>query len=135
MFQPYKARSVKQGQKVEVYWNLHKGGWSVRDAQTKLVLGHVRGSKCTLLIGSAEYVVNEAGRQRTIREKRKNVHAWVAGDWCGTVPIAFVSNSVGVYNPYKYATFVDGETKEPLTGWFPAIALCARVTHYVTGSE
>ena len=57
------------------------------------------------------FKVSKAGRQRVLREQRKNVHAGVVG-----VVKPFPtdqsdpSNYVGVkYNPYKYRTFVKAD--------------------------
>lgn len=64
--------------KVFVYWNLHRGLWSVKaleGAQKGRViarLGHLGLEDC-------EFKVSEAGRQRVLREGRKNVHAGIVG--------------------------------------------------------
>lgn len=55
------------------------------------------------------FKVSEAGRQRVIREKRKNVHAGVVGN---LIDECIMSDAVSVtYNPYKNSTFVkvDGD--------------------------
>lgn len=72
--------------KVRVYWNLHQGCWSVQDARTRRVIGHAT----QLLVRDAKFNVSEAGRQRVLRERKKNVHAFVVGDleaaiWSSTV--------------------------------------------------
>jgi hypothetical protein len=54
-------------------------------------------------------VVSEAGRQRVLREKRKNVHAFVRGELMSLVndPKDSAENLQTItYNPYKYKTFV-----------------------------
>jgi hypothetical protein len=89
------------GQKVFVYFNLHKKLFSVRDHATGLVVGHTD----MIALENVTFKVSEAGRQRVLREKRKNVHAGVMG----TVkdfpcPVAW---STAFYNPYKYESFVD----------------------------
>jgi len=75
---PYKGRDIKPGQRVKVYRNLHRGGYSVvaLDGPSKgLVVGHAEH----ITLGDVEFVVSEAGRQRVIREKKKNVHAYAVG--------------------------------------------------------
>lgn len=89
------------GQKVFVYFNLHKKLFSVRDHATGIVVGHTD----MIALENVTFKVSEAGRQRVLREKRKNVHAGVMG----TVkdfpcPVAW---STAFYNPYKYESFVD----------------------------
>ncbi len=99
--------------KVFVYRNLHKKCYSVKDWKTKLVIAHVD----EILLVDAVFKVSEAGRQRVLKEKRKNVHAGVMGFWDKkadySLEIGF--NPVAYYNPYKYNSFVDSNTEKPLT--------------------
>jgi len=61
--------------KVEVYRNLNNGMLSIRDAKTKHVVGHA--DRVTLM--DVTFHVSQAGRERVLRERRKNVHAVVRG--------------------------------------------------------
>lgn len=105
-YQAYKGRAIKSGVPVEVYRNLHNGMLSVR--QQGLVVAHVH----TIDLSSVEFKVNEAGRQRVIREKKKNVHAFV----CGLMIAANAPSGDNVqrywkrvsYNPYKSGAFMAG---------------------------
>ena len=67
--------------KVFVYYNLNKFLWSVKslDGPTK---GRVIAHADKLLLRDITYEVSEAGRQRVLREKRKNVHAGIVGNLC-----------------------------------------------------
>lgn len=86
--------------RVKVYWNLHKKCWSIQHKGK--VIKHVQ----TCLLNNAVFKVSEAGRQRVIKEKRKNVHAFVVGDIidlncdCPEELKREVS-----YNPYKHPWF------------------------------
>ena len=70
--------------------------------------------------------VNKKGRERVLREKRKNVHAGISG----YLSQKFFSDAWDditekelteiTYNPYKYESFVDKDTKKPR--WFACIA-------------
>lgn len=96
--------STLTGQTVEVYRNLHKGCLSVR--LNGLVVAHV--SEITL--EGVVFKVSESGRQRVIREKRKNVHALVKGR-----VVAFQAADGGVpvrYNPYLRPTFFRADNDE-----------------------
>ena len=65
--------------RVKVYYNLHKFQLSVvamEGAQKGIVIAHAK----SILLGDVVFKVFEAGRQRVIRERRKNVHAYVQGD-------------------------------------------------------
>jgi hypothetical protein len=80
--------------------------YSIRDAATGLVLGHGEN----ILLSKCYFVVKATGRKRVLREKRKNVHAWVEGNFgiihAGDDQI-IPHNSVRVkYNPYENITFV-----------------------------
>jgi hypothetical protein len=107
MLQTIKGRSIEQGQKVKVYFNLHKMVFSVQDYKTGLVIGHTP----VINLKDVTFKVSEAGRQRVIREKRKNVHAFVIGyyvnDQEGT------ESDKATYNPYKYNSFVNDQ-EQPL---------------------
>lgn len=95
---------------VEVYKNLHRDCFSVRQG------GIVRFHTEIVCLKDVTYKVSEAGRQRVLREKRKNVHAFVVGKICHSqeviketfpFPAAWVT-----YNPYKNDSFYvigDGE--------------------------
>lgn len=64
-------------QQVEVYQNLNKGLWSIRakiDGKWKVV-GHVDH----LTLQPTKFTVRKSGRERVLREKQKNVHAWIRG--------------------------------------------------------
>jgi hypothetical protein len=90
---------------VFVYRNLNRKGvvYSVRNEATKLVCdrtGHV-------LIENATFKVSESGRQRVIREQRKNVHAGVRGTRIDTLPeeAKKMSRVACKYNPYEAPHF------------------------------
>lgn len=68
-------------------------------------------------IRNPEFVVRKAGRERVLREGKKNVHAFVRGEithfddfFNKTLP----NYKRVVYNPYKYETFVDTYQKLPV---------------------
>lgn len=104
---PYKNRVLHAGTQVKVYRNLHNNMFSIVDMASGLVVAHSR----TVRLAGAKFVVNEAGRQRVLREKQKNVHAYVVGTFVGTLEAA--QRHEATYNPYKYETFVTS-TQEPL---------------------
>jgi hypothetical protein len=96
-----------------VYFNLHKHRLSLRDEQTKKVIGHCEAA----WFKDAEFKVSEAGRQRVIREKRKNVHAVVRGTLlqAGTIHNFPLKDYIFVsYNPYKFNSFIEYTTNKPI---------------------
>lgn len=104
---PYKQRLLDPLLPVEVYRNLSfPDGVTYSIRQNGLVIGHTR--EITLL--DATFEVHEAGRQRVLRERRKNVHAWVKGMMVSTKPQPESSLDTRVtYNPYKMANFQDAD--------------------------
>jgi len=101
--------------RVEVYKNLHNGLMSVRHK------GRVITHESTVLIKDPEFVVQPAGRERVVREGRKNVHAFVRGDLVGfslanTQMTGFDDDELRKvsYNPYKAAHFYDKDTDQPV---------------------
>ena len=89
--------------KAFVYWNLHRGLWSVKALEGPNK-GRVIARVPEVYLLDAVPKVSEAGRQRVLREKRKNVHAGVVGriveysQLTGGRPVS--------YNPYKGPSFV-----------------------------
>lgn len=99
------------GESVFVYFNLHKKVWSVKSRTTGRVLCHTT----TVTLSNATGKISESGRQRVIREKRKNVHAGITGTISEkpiTVPLMRYRHIT--YNPYKYDSFVylDDDTEK-----------------------
>lgn len=117
------------GQKVQVYRNLTRSCYSLR--QNGKVIGHLDG----LILSDCTFRVSQAGRNRVLREKRKNVHAFVEGTLCigrlqvegnrvtiGSTkslksnplwPLFTNSFSKVSYNPYEFPYFYN-DRKEPV---------------------
>ena len=92
--------------RVQIYWNSHKRLWSVR--QNRRVVLHAEN----LLLSDCRFVVNERGRQRVLREKRKNVHAYVEGT-LAAFGLGLHTAIRVTYNPYQDSAFVS--MGEPIT--------------------
>lgn len=127
--------------RVFVYKNLHKDCWSIRalDGEHK---GRVVAHADRVILKDVQFRVSEAGRQRVIREGRKNVHAGVVGrlssishdaTWRYDVDLPEVTTLDDehddiiievfktvdeaypvTYNPYKFSSFVYAGTHEPV---------------------
>lgn len=99
--------------RVYVYFNLHKLLWSVRALEGPnkgRVIEHAR----EIFLTDCQFKVSEAGRQRVLRERRKNVHAGVVGRTGTPVPASALLGERVTYNPYKHPTFVRADTLEPV---------------------
>lgn len=98
--------------KVFVYWNLHRGQWSVKALEGP-DKGRVIARQPAVLLKNVEGKVSEAGRQRVLREGRKNVHAGMVGTLVDPIGkhnvIDLLRDWIGdkvTYNPRKYTSFV-----------------------------
>lgn len=108
-------------QQVACYRNLHKQCFSIVGKKEKRVIDH-----CTaILLQDVTFRVSEAGRQRVLREKRKNVHSKVHGTLLTTgnsesadsllVNSDLLKESIPVsYNPYKGKYFFNKNTGRAL---------------------
>lgn len=119
-----------------IYRNLNRKGIlyslkAVEGPHKGLVLGYAPG----ILVMNAQLIVSESGRQRVLKNQRKNVHAGIVGDVVGLYEYQkrFDRNGLNglhmsgwhdrkfiqetrqiTYNPYKYETFVDKTTLQPV---------------------
>jgi len=95
---------IDQKIKVDVYRNLHKKCWSIRQR------GKVVAHKEYIVIRNAEFVVGKKGRERVLRERKKYVHAFVRGyivDPSETLKYEILGGyKIVTYDPYKYDSFV-----------------------------
>ena len=109
-----RANFIPKG-RVQVYYNLHKKCLSVRHKGK--VIEHAQEVTLT----DARFHVQQAGRERVLKEKRKNVHAYVSGKlketfWFTQAPkYTWTAKQRVTYNPYKYKNFVNKKTLEPVT--------------------
>jgi hypothetical protein len=97
------------GLKVFVYFNLHRKLWSIKALEGPMK-GRVIDHQRQVYLERCTFKVSEAGRQRVLRERKKNVHAGVVGYLSSTkanhiVPPGGFSIPI-VYNPYKYDRFM-----------------------------
>lgn len=106
--------------KVFVYFNLHRKCFSVKaleGAKKGRVVAHVSDA----IVYNPTFKVSEAGRQRVLRERKKNVHAGVVGQWfegefnakrCAEL-MEYTGRAV-TYNPYRFDSFVYKNTETPI---------------------
>ena len=95
--------------KVFVYYNLHRKLWSVKALEGP-DKGKVIARLHTVVLHDVVPKVSEAGRQRVLQDKRKNVHAGLVGhyspSWQKAPRGLCLSNDDRIsYNPYKSGNF------------------------------
>ena len=128
---------LKYGDKIEVYRNLHKKCFSVRHKGK--VVGYLHDNE-QLALTNVAFAVQPAGRAKVLRENKKNVHAFVRGEYVG-----FENNLTNnlyfgkfedldfyavSYNPYKSDKFVVKETGKPIESNSEALIRGGKVLLY-----
>lgn len=128
---------LKYGDKIEVYRNLHKNCFSVRHKGK--VVGYLYDNE-QLALTNVKFVVQPAGRAKVLRENKKNVHAFVRGEYVG-----FENNLTNnlyfgefedldfyavSYNPYKSDKFIVKETGKPIESNSEALIRGGKVLLY-----
>lgn len=96
---------------VYVYRNVTRKCWSVR------CNGKVIDHAHELLLYDVKFKVSEAGRQRVLREKKKNVHAGAEGVFATLTPATRSMMQFGEavkYNPYITDSFMRAEGHQPV---------------------
>jgi hypothetical protein len=102
--------TIKKNRPVYVYKNLHKNCWSIK--QHGLVKAHIPQGE-SVGLWDCYFHVDAKGREKVVREKRKNVHAFVKGYLQDAENVNTDRPATEVtYNPYKYETFVDKNTEK-----------------------
>lgn len=102
--------TLTSGQRVRIYFNLHKQMLSVMDKKTRRVIAHAD----FIHLDDVKFIVSVAGLARVRREKRKSVIAFVEGNYIPSRGEKIIDNPdwQSVYfNPYKVDSFVDPEMK------------------------
>jgi len=135
---------LKYGDKIEVYRNLHKKCFSVRHKGK--VVGYLHDNE-QLALTNVKFAVQPAGRAKVLRENKKNVHAFVRGEYVGFIgfrsgpydrkreemyfgkfeDLDFYAVS---YDPYKSDKFVVKETGKPIESNSEALIKGGKVLLY-----
>jgi len=113
-------RNWDLGRGYKIYFNLHKRCYSVQAWDTDKKGWRLYKHSNALHVKDVKMEVNENGRQRVIRDKRKNVHAFLRTPFAdciskksGNGPGRKLKN-VCKYNPYKYSSFVNATAEDPI---------------------
>jgi hypothetical protein len=103
---------IAAGQRVWIYWNLHKNTISALDPTTGRVIKDAYFD--TIHLTDVEFRVRQGGRQRVLDEQAKNVHAFVIGNYDPHLPDLpdLGEGPAGgwrraYYNPYKVQVWTD----------------------------
>ena len=96
---------------VAVYYNLNalKSGkldeqWTVAAAKTARTYGTKLRGERSLCLSDCTFVVQQGGREKTVAERCKRVHAWVRGIEAQYIPASLTPVPI-TYNPYVSGEF------------------------------
>lgn len=107
--------AIDYSKPVRVYKNPRMGCYNIMQG------GLVKAVARQIRLRDAEFLVRESGRQLMLRQNRRTIHAYIVGqlvDYAHPADDKTISHLPGrsaTYNPYQYSSFVDRETKAPLT--------------------
>lgn len=105
----YKNRKIDLNKPVKVYRNLNNGLLSI------VQNGHVVAHTDQIFLENCTTHVSEAGRQRTIKLHRKNVHAFIQG-YITHIQLTDYEKARRIYyNPYNVSKFVWYDTSTTIS--------------------
>jgi hypothetical protein len=115
-FNVVEGRSLNVGEKVEVYYNIQKGGFSIvsRDKRNPNN-GKVVAHSSFVHVENASFHINKKKLDNILAINRKTVYAVVKGTFLGSTEIQAGAYRKGYCNPFKTGCFVDYETGIELT--------------------
>lgn len=99
--------------KYRLYRNLHKGCFSIQEYIPKKgyrVINHISDG---YILNNCSFRVYQSGREKVLRDKQKNVHAYVEFE-SYSPGLQIITDEQPYYNPYKCNSFVSNKTLEPL---------------------
>ena len=97
-----------------IYRNLHKDCFSIMKYNPEKKGYRLHSHAQNLTAEGVEFKVSQAGREKVIREKQKNVHAFV---YCKNYSTFVKPIPVGdeiTYNPYAMDSFRNKNSNEPI---------------------
>lgn len=87
---------------IYVYWNISDRLFTVRSVETEQIREHTP----EVGLRDAEFLVDQAERERMLREGRRNLHAGVQGDEVPLDPEPSGAWERVLYRPWEHSSFV-----------------------------
>lgn len=107
------GKELKNGQAIRIYRNLRKNLFSIQDKKTRRLIAYAD----SILLTNVEMKIGQAGQLRTRKERQKNVHAYIVGNFVESPEYAIIKRTIWsqiYYNPYKTDTFINLDNGEPV---------------------
>lgn len=105
-FLPFRNRDIDVNSRYKVYRNLNNSLFSILAVEGKFkgkVVGH---AKCVEM-NNVTFIISESSRQRAVKEKTRNVHAFAVGHLTGFESHYSVDTLQQItYNPFFLDSFV-----------------------------
>lgn len=96
-----------------LYRNLHRGCFSMQQYIPNKGYRVVKHITDDCILHGCTFKVYQSGREKVLREKQKNVHAYVEFTSYEN-GLQLHSETQPYYNPYKFNQFVNSHTHQPL---------------------
>lgn len=110
------GRTIAAGERVEVYYNLNKGGYSIKSLDKgNKDKGKVVAYADNVTITGASFHASEATLKKILEKKQKAVYAVVRGYIVDADKKDIQQYKEGYINPYTTGTFINRQTKEELS--------------------
>lgn len=95
-----------------IAYHIGRNSFSVRDKRSRKVIGYTN----RIVLYDVQFVVSQAGRARVLRQRQKNVHAFVVGKYDEALQSILIDQTYleAYYNPYHTETFINRETLLPI---------------------
>lgn len=108
--------TLTPGEKVEVYYHIRKGGFSIVSKDSKNpMINKVIGHSEFVTITDASFHINQKKLAGILERKRKTVYAVVRGLYKGAQAIDNSHHTQGYCNPFTTGKFINWVTKEKIT--------------------
>lgn len=103
--------SVQQGERVAVYYNIHKGGFSIKSMDKRNPHnGKVVAYADVVMVNDAQFHIKPSGLRNIHKTGYKEIYATVRGTLIGTESVQTEGHRWGYCNPFTTETFVDWQT-------------------------
>ena len=96
--------------RIFVYWNIYDKVFTVQNRLT----GRVRRHAESLTLRDADFEIDQAERDRMIRDARKTLHAGVRGEIVPDVPESLEGWTQVIYVPELHEGFVSADEGRPV---------------------
>lgn len=108
--------TLNQGERVEVYYNLQQGGFSIKALdKVNPNKGKVVAYAENVLLENCTFNINKKKLDNILDKERKTVYAVVRGYFVNAEGNDNSTHKLGYCNPFKTGKFIDWNSREEIT--------------------